>query len=117
MEQLAVLDRIFDNIIDTMEPDTAIYMFAAAIYDTWSSTGNDIEKNLAARLVHMWQCELENDMMDAYRLTKYDKERLEKDDHYKRWIEGRYKTYSNHKGLQRALIKLWESKYGIRLTW
>lgn len=55
MEQFTVLEKIFDKFSDTLEPGTAIYIFAAAIYDTWCNNGNKLEENLAQRLVSTWE--------------------------------------------------------------
>lgn len=117
MEQLAILEKICDNLFDSLEYGTATYIFAAAIYDTWWNNGTDLEKNLAKRLVSLWEGKLELQMIENYRETKYDKKRLEHDEYYKKWIESAYKRYSNNQGIQYALQHLWEVKYGLRHTW
>ena len=118
MEQLAILDKIFENFNDTSESGTATYIFAAAIYDTWCNSDNKLEKNLAQRLISAWEIELEEKMIEAYKKTKYDENRPEPDGYYKKWIDSCYSNeYHNHLGLRRALINLWEVKkgYGIKL--
>ena len=45
MEHLAILEKIYDNFDDTFDTEKSIYIFAGAIYDTWSY-GNELEKNL-----------------------------------------------------------------------
>lgn len=118
MEQLAILEKIFENLSDTIEPGTATYIFAAAIYDTWCNSGNKLEENLAQRLVSTWEVELEEKMVEAYKKTKYDENRPEPDEYYKRWIVSCYSNeYSNNLGIRRALRNLWEVRkgYGIRL--
>lgn len=116
MEQLAILEKIFNNLFDSLECGTATYIFAAAIYDTWWS-GCELEKNLAKRLVSLWEGELEVQMMEAYKKTKYDEKRLEQDEYYKKWIESAYRTYSDNQGIRYALRQLWERKYKIRIDW
>ena len=116
MEQLAILEKICNNLLDSLERGTATYIFAAAIYDTWWG-GCELEKNLAQRLVSLWEGELEVQMVEAYKKTKYDEKRLEQDEYYKKWIESAYRTYSDNRGVRCALRHLWEKKYGIRLYW
>ena len=90
MEQLRILEKICDNIFDSLESDTAIYIFFnsvnAAIYDTWYDKGTELEKNLAKRLVSLWKPELE---------------------------AGIY-AYSNNQGIGSALAHIWEKKYEFR---
>ncbi len=83
-------------------------------YDTWCDKGNELEKNLAKRLVSLWEPELEVQMVEAYRKTKYDEKRLEQDEYYKKWIETSYIAYSNNQGICSALAHIWEKKYGFR---
>ena len=117
MEQLAILEKICNNLFDSLECGTATYIFAAAIYDTWWHNGTELEKNLAKRLVSLWEGELEVGMMEAYKKTKYDEKRLDQDEYYKKWIESAYITYSDNQGIRCALRQLSERKYGIRLDW
>lgn len=117
MEQLAILEKICNNLLDSLERGTATYIFAAAIYDTWWHKGTELEKNLAKRLVSLWEPELEVGMVEAYKKTKYDEKRLEQDEYYKKWIESAYITYSDNQGIRYALQHIWEVKYGLRLGW
>jgi 2-polyprenyl-3-methyl-5-hydroxy-6-metoxy-1,4-benzoquinol methylase len=118
MEHLVILEKIIDNISDSLEPGTAIYIFSAAIYEAWSSDSSiQLEKNLAKRLVTVWKGELEYQMIEAYRGTKHSEKRLEPDDFYKKWLEGSNNLYKDNEGLRRAVWRLWEDKYGIRYTW
>ncbi len=114
MEHLAILEKICDNISDSLERDTVIYIFANAIYNTWSTSDNKLEENLAKGLVSKWESELTEQMQNSYRETKYQENRLENDDYYKKWIESKYKDYSNNKGIQLALSNIWEKSYGFR---
>lgn len=118
MEQLAILEKICDNVFDSLECGTSTYIFGAAIYDTWVSYGStQLEKNLAKRLVSLWKAELEERMIEAYRKTKHDGQRLEADEYYKKWMEGSHIKYSDNEGVRRAVWQLWEDKYGIRIYW
>jgi hypothetical protein len=117
MEQLAILEKICNNLFDSLDCGTATYIFAAAIYDTWWHNGTELEKNLAKRLVSLWEGELEERMVEVYRKTKYDEKRVEQDEYYKKWIEGSYIKYSDNQGIRYALQHLWEVKYGLRLGW
>lgn len=114
MEQLRILEKICDNLFDSLESGTAMYIFAAAIYDTWWDKGTELEKNLAKRLVSLWEPELEAGMCAAYKKTKYDEKQLEQDEYYKKWIESAYITYSDNQGIRCALARIWEKKYGFR---
>ena len=115
MEQLAILEKICDNIFDSLEPGTVIYIFAAAIWENWTSNNStQLENNLAQRLIQVWKAELEYQMIEAYRKTKYDENRPESDDFYKKWLEGRNNLYRDNEGARRAVWRLWEEKYGIR---
>jgi hypothetical protein len=115
MEQLAILEKICDNIFDTLEPGKTTYIFAAAIYDTWTAdSSTQLENNLAKRLVTLWKADLEERMVEAYKKTKYDSKRPEADDYYKKWLEDRNNLYRDNEGARRAVWRLWEDKYGIR---
>jgi hypothetical protein len=118
MEHLAILEKICDNLFDSLEPTTPIYIFAAAIYDTWwAPESTELEKNLAKRVVDLWEAELNQRMIEAYRSTKNDKNRLEADNYYKKWLESYFKLYRDNKGARSAIWHLWESKYGARYVW
>jgi hypothetical protein len=110
MEQLAILEKICNNLFDSLECGTPIYIFAGAIYDTWWYKGTDLERNLAKRLVSLWEPELEARMCEAYKKTKYDEKRLEQDEYYMKWIENNYILYSDNHGIRSALINIWEKK-------
>ncbi len=114
MEQLTILERICESTFDSLESGTSSYIFAAAVYDTWYASDNKLEKNLAERLVSIWEEELEHRMIQAYRATKYDENRPEQEDYYKKWLESSYNNHSNNQGLRRALINIWEKRYGPR---
>jgi hypothetical protein len=118
MEQFTIVEKIINNISDSLEPGTAIYIFAAAIYDDWSADNStQLENNLAKRLFSVWKAELEYQMIEAYKATKYDSKRPEPDDFYKKWLEGRNNLYRDNEGVRRAVWRLWEDKYGIRYDW
>lgn len=118
MEQFAIVEKIIDNLSDSLEPGTAIYIFAAAIWEDWiADNSTQLESNLAKRLIQVWKGELEYQMIEAYRGTKYNEKRPEADDFYKKWLEGKNKLYKDNEGLRRAIWQLWESKYGIRYDW
>lgn len=117
MDQLAILEKICDRVYDSLEPGTAIYMFAAAIYDTWFWKGTDLEKNLAKRLTGIWEGELEERMIEAYKKIKNDEGRLEQEDYYRNWINSSYMTHNTNNGIRRALECIWERRYGLRLGW
>jgi len=116
MEHLAILEKICDNISDSLEPGTAIYIFAAAIYEDWTANNStQLENNLTKRLIKVWKAELEYQMIEAYKGTKYNLKRPEADDYYKKWLEGRNNLYRDNEGARRAVWQLWEDKYGYRL--
>ena len=118
MEQLAILEKICDNLSDSLEPGTTTYIFAAAIYDTWTAdSSTQLESNLAKRLVSLWKAELEEKMIEAYKGTKYDLKRPDQDDYYKKWLESKDKSYRDNEGARRAVWQLWESIYGYRVDW
>jgi plasmid maintenance system killer protein len=94
MDHLSILEKIYDN--------------------WWPLTSSDLEQNLAKRLVMIWKDELEARMIESYRTTRHQQNRLEQDEYYKKWIDGHYMLHIKHKGLQNALIILWEYKYGIK---
>jgi hypothetical protein len=115
MEQLAIIEKIIANISDSLEPGTAIYIFAAAIYENWTANNStQLESNLAKRLIAVWKAELEIQMVEAYKATKYNSKRPEADDYYKKWLEGRNNLYRDNEGARRTVWRLWEDKYGIR---
>ena len=117
MAYLGILEKICDNLPDSLEPGTATYIYAASIYDTWCISDNKLEKNIAKRLVSLWQEELEVQMDDAYRNTKHQENRPERDDYYKKWIMNTYKSYSDNSGIQCALKDIWVKSYGIKNNW
>jgi hypothetical protein len=117
MEQLSILEKICDNITNSLEPGTAIYIFTAAIYDSWWCNGNKLDENLAKRLISLWEVELTGKMYNAYRSTKYQENRPQHDDYYKRWIENSYKKYNDNNGIRCALRNIWAKTYGIRIEW
>ncbi len=107
MEYLAILEKICDNLYASLEPGTAIYIFAAAIYDTWSAPeSTQLEKNLAKRLVNLWEAELNTQMLEAYRSTKYYPNRSEPDVYYKNWLKSKDKSYSYNQGASRAVWQI-----------
>jgi hypothetical protein len=118
MEHLAILEKICNNISDSLEPGTAMYVFAAAIHDTWwSEKSTELEQNLAKRLVSLWKAELNEKLIQSYRNTQNDINRPEADDYYKKWLEKYYKKYNDNIGARRAVWQLWEDKYGIKIIW
>jgi hypothetical protein len=114
MEHLAILEKICDNIFDSMESGTPIYIFSAAIYDTWYH-GTELEQNLAKRLVGIWMNELNGRVDDAYRETKYQENRREYDDYCKNWLENSYKNYNDNRGICEALRNILRNRgYGTQ---
>jgi hypothetical protein len=114
MEHLTILEKIITNISDTLEHRSSIYIFAAAIYDTWF-VGTEFEQNLAKRLVSVWENELNRQVEEGYRRTKYLENRPEFEDYYKKWLERSYKAYDDNKGIQTAVRNiLINRKYDIQ---
>ena len=120
MEHLAIFEKIYDNLSNSLEPGTSIYIFSVivtnSIYDNWDK-GPDFERALAKRLVRRWEGELGRRMGTAYENTKYQEYRPEYDNFCKKWIEDAYKKYSDNKGICYALRNIWEKQYGLRIVW
>lgn len=116
MEHLAILQKINDNIYDTLEPRTSIYIFAAAIYDTWNN-GVELEKNLANRLVEVWQEYLNETIDMKYAETKYLNNRPTYELFCKQTIEQLFIDYKDNNGIKKALKAIWIEKYGNRFEW
>lgn len=113
MEALKIIDEIIERFTDTMDIETSMYTYSAAIYDVWSTTGSELEKNLATRLVNNWVGRLDDEMRFRYRETRHDPARPEFDAYGKSWINGHKRKYEDHKGLLAALEILnadWEKK-------
>ena len=113
MEQLAILEKICDNMSSSMVPGTAMYIFTASIYDTWSN-GNELEKNLARRLVGLWEKEFTGIINECYKKTKYQENKMEYNQFCKNWINENYLIHNNF-GIKKAIRNIWENKYGTRL--
>ena len=104
MAHLDIVERIcksndwlyYDN------EETAMYIYTAAIYDTWS-VGTDLEKNLADRLVRLWSDELAQYMSTSYSATKFDDARPERAEFCAKWLESMKRTHDTHAGLLHAL--------------
>jgi hypothetical protein len=120
MEHLAIFEKIYDNLSNSLEPGTSIYIFSVivtnSIYDNWN-TGTDFERALAKRLVSIWEGELGRRMGAAYENTKYQEHRPEYDNFCKKWIEDAYGKYRDNKGICYALRNIWEKEYGLRIVW
>lgn len=114
MEHFTILEKICNNLPNSLEPGTTIYIFSAAIYDTWSN-GTELEQNIAKKLITLWQSHLTITLTENYKKTKHHKNRPEYDNYCKKWIESKYKEYNDNKGIGCALKYLWESKYGSRV--
>jgi hypothetical protein len=102
MNHLEVLEKIIDNLADSLEYGTATYIYSAAIYDSWSN-GSDLEKNMAGRLVTMWIDELDNIMTNTYHSESLKDATLDRSDFCCHWVDGMRITHSTHKGLLKAL--------------
>jgi hypothetical protein len=112
MEQLAILETIYNNLSASLEPGTPIYIFAAAIYDTWWIKGSELEQNIAKRLINLWEKELIQILDSTYTETPYQGYH----DSCKKWIEDNYIKYKDSIGIRRALQNIWEKKgYGFKL--
>jgi hypothetical protein len=122
MEHLAILEKICDNFNDTLDIGKPIYIFAAAIYDTWSN-GNELEKNLVKRLQDKWRLclvkKLDNDVKgpDEVDNDNYDEEFSEYDRKQKQWIEDNYRKYKDNKGIRWALDEIWRNRFRVRIYW
>lgn len=106
MEQLQVIEKLFDTFADTMDVDHPKYMYSGAIYDVWS-VGTELERNLATRLQVEWANQLEHTLNDAYRKTRYNyiagRPRPEYEDFKDSWKKSMRTKYCLHIGIQRAL--------------
>ncbi len=117
MDHFSILQKICDNITDSLNPGTAAYIYAAAIYDSWV-VGTDIEKNIANRLVELWHTELVRKMNDAFSQEKrtwahfgsrYALKQIPHDEFCRTWVDTRIKQFADNKGLRCALQKVIES--------
>ncbi len=115
MEHLPILERICNNISDSLEPGKAMYIFAAAICDSWSDDkSTTLERNLVSKLIQTWKTELEQKMVEAY---KKQENFQNEDEYYKKWLESHYKLYHDNHAVRRVIWLLWEDKYGLRISW
>ena len=104
MEQLQIIEKLFDNFTDTLNVDHPKYMYSGAIYDVWS-VGTDLERNLACRLQVEWAFHLENLLKGAYPYTRFNviKPRPSYEEFKDSWKESMRTKYCTHIGIQRAL--------------
>ncbi len=106
MEQLQIIEKLFDGFTYTLDVDHPKYMYSGAIYDVWN-VGTELERNLACRLQVEWANHLENMLNDAYRNTRYHyitgKSRPEFQDFKDSWKQSMRTKYCLHIGIQRAL--------------
>jgi hypothetical protein len=102
MEYLPILEKICDNAANSITAGTHIYIFAAAIYDTWSM-GNELEKNMANRLMLFWKTRLENKLKWEYGCTHSHPNRLNYDVYCKKWVNEQLNIYKDHNGIKTAL--------------
>ena len=120
MENLAIFEKIHDNLSNSLELGTSIYIFGVivtnSIYDNWN-TCTDFERALAKRLVSIWEGELGRSMDVSYENTRYQEHRPEYDNFCKKWIEDAYVKYHDNRGIRYALKNIWEKEYGLRIVW
>ncbi len=104
MAHLEIVERICksNDWIYYDNEDMAMYIYSAAIYDTWS-VGTELEKNLAERLAQFWSDTLAQYMSTSYSATKFDSERSERAEFCAKWLESMKRTHDTHAGLLRAL--------------
>ena len=104
MEQLQVIEKLFDRFTDTLDVNHPKYMYSGAIYDVWS-VGTELERNLATRLQVEWASHLENLLKDAYPYTRFNviKPRPSYEDFKDSWKQSMRTKYCLHIGIQRAL--------------
>ena len=109
MEQLAIVEKICESGSDVRNPSSPMYMFSAAIYDTWI-VGSELEKNLIERFVEDWSIQFIQHMKKVYlRATEFNyanPPHIEYNDFCKNWIQGTKKYYSTHKGMIAALDRV-----------
>lgn len=112
MEQLAIVEKIYESGSDVRDLSTPMYMFSAAIYDTWAS-GSDLEKNLIERFVEDWSATFVVHVKKAYlRATEYNyatkthPPHIDYDDFCRDWVQAQKKYYSDHKGMIAALDRV-----------
>ena len=106
MDQLQVIEKLFETFSNTLDREHHMYLYSAAIFDVWS-VGTDLEKNLSHRLVVEWSTHLWGMLNDAYRKTKYNyitgKTRPEFEEFKDNWKKGMRDLHTLHHGIQRAL--------------
>jgi len=106
MEQLQVIEKLFESFTDTLDVDHPKYMYSGAIYDVWS-VGTELERNLATRLKVEWATHLDNILKESYRNTRYNyialKPRPDFEDFKDSWKQSIRTKYCLHIGIQRAL--------------
>lgn len=105
MDHLAILEKLTENNSDILVRGSALYIYSAAIYDTWS-TGSELEKNLINRLLPTWTEDFLHRFDESYRHTKYNAERPERDVYFEKWVADHKKHYSDHRGFVAALEQL-----------
>jgi hypothetical protein len=116
MEQLAIIEKIYESGSDVRDTSTPMYIFSAAIYDIWIS-GSELEKNLIERFVEDWSATFVAHVKKAYlRATEFNyatPPHIEYADFCKDWIQKQKKCYSDHKGMIAALNRVLE-KEGVQ---
>lgn len=112
MEQLAIVEKICESGSDVRSIGYPMYMFSAAIYDTWI-VGSELEKNLIERFVEDWSATFVVHVKKAYlRATEYNyatkthPPHIEYDDFCRDWVNTQKKYYSDHKGMIAALNRV-----------